>query len=401
MKKWLNGIVRILFAAGIAAFGLSFSGISFTDQVVVSQEAAKSWGFKLSAPRAFPVVAGDLNDMEGTVEIAFVGDDDTRSIRRLYVRQLGVGEKDCQPKPGLVHLLRRSNVRQLLFGLVLILPLYPMGAIRWWLLLRARGIEVSVWRAFRLAMVGNFFNFCLPGTTGGDLVKAYYAARRSDRRADTLMSIIVDRVTGLLGMIIFAGVAGLFMLSDPVVRRVTAVVAFGLLGLLIGGAVYFVPALRRRLGVEWVLMRLPGRRLFARIDAAAIAYRDHGTILAVAVGMSVLIHMTLSIGTAVVAFALGMQIEFAVLLNVVPILFMASAIPLAYQGMGLREPLATGMILNPPLATANHIVGMLLMVTVFQVFYALFGALFLLKGDIHMHPGTDPVASDERATETG
>jgi len=386
MKKWLFGIARIVFALGIAALGLSLSGITFRDRVVVSTEAAASWGIKLTAPRAFPVDTGDLDDIDALIEVVIDDDDGKTHRQSIPVRQLGVGEKDCQPKPGIVRLLRHSDRGKLLFALLVILPLYPIGAIRWWLLMRGRGIEVTAWRAFRLAMVGNFFNFCLPGTTGGDLVKAYYAARRSDRRADTLMSIIVDRVIGLLGMVIFAGAAGLFMLGDPVVRKVTGAIGVGLLAAIIGGAIYFTPRLRRRLGFEWLLLRLPGRNLFSRIDAAAIAYRNHLGVLFAALGLSIVIHMSLATATAVSAYALGMKIHFGVLLNVVPILFMASAVPLAYQGMGLREPLATGLILNPPLATANHIVGMLLLVTVYQVIYALFGALFLLKGDIHMHP---------------
>lgn len=385
MRKWILGIARIVFAVGIATLGLSLSGITFKDRIVVSKEAATAWGLELAAPKPFPVVAGDLDDISATLEIDIVDDNGTASRQRIEVQKLGVGKADCQPEPGIVRLLRHSDPGLMLIGLVIILPLYPIGAIRWWLLMRARGIEVTVWHAFRLAMVGNFFNFCLPGTTGGDLVKAYYAARRSDRRADTLMSIIVDRVTGLLGLVILPGVAGLFMLGDPVVRLVTGSIGVGLLAVLVGGAIYFTPTLRYRLGFEWLLQHLPGRNLFTRIDAAAVAYREHKTVLVVAVAVSMVIHLSLATATAVTAYALGMKIKFGVLLNVVPILNMAAAVPLAYQGMGLREPLATKLIINPPLATANHIVGMILMVTVFQVFYALFGALFLLKGDIHMH----------------
>ena len=41
---------------------------------------------------------------------------------------------------------------------------------------------------------------------------------------------------------------------------------------------------------------------------------------------------------------------------------------------------------DPPATTANQIVGMLLLVRIYQILLCMFGALFLLKGDIHIHP---------------
>jgi hypothetical protein len=53
------------------------------------------------------------------------------------------------------------------------------------------------------------------------------------------------------------------------------------------------------------------------------------------------------------------------------------------------EGLAMAMLLKPPIATPNQIVGMLLMFRLYQMAYSLLGSLFLLKGDIHLHPMED------------
>ena len=41
-------------------------------------------------------------------------------------------------------------------------------------------------------MVGAFYNAFMPGTTGGDLVKAYYAAKHApERRTRAVISVLV------------------------------------------------------------------------------------------------------------------------------------------------------------------------------------------------------------------
>src|SRR5688572_21830633 len=43
------------------------------------------------------------------------------------------------------------------------------------LLMRPHGLHLSLAASVRLTLIGLFFNTCLPGATGGDVVKIYYA----------------------------------------------------------------------------------------------------------------------------------------------------------------------------------------------------------------------------------
>jgi uncharacterized protein (TIRG00374 family) len=386
MRKWLVRIVRGVLAAGIAALGLWLSGITLKDQVRVPPTAEAFADLGLEKPTEFDVVDGDLEAVTGPITLRIGPEAQTRVID---AADLGVGSDDFQPRPGLWRIFARCRPGLLLAGLLILLPVYPIAALRWWLLMRSRGLDVSAWRTFKVSMVGNFFNFCLPGTTGGDLAKAYYAVRQGKRRADALVSILVDRVAGLVGMVVLAAGVGLFMLHEPLVRSLTLKIGLGAAALAVGAFFYFNQTLRRRSGFDWLIQRLPGGRVIAKIDEAAVAYRHHKPALVAAIAMSVCIHLLVATATAASGYALGLSVSFGVLLNVVPILFMAAALPLAYQGMGLREPLAM-LILKPTAlsgavsGTANHIVGMLLLITIFQIFYSLCGAVFLLKGDVQM-----------------
>src|SRR4051794_13742084 len=49
-----------------------------------------------------------------------------------------------------------------------------IAAWRWNLLLQVQGIFLTRMRVVMLLLIGVFFNFFIPGGTGGDLVRAFY-----------------------------------------------------------------------------------------------------------------------------------------------------------------------------------------------------------------------------------
>jgi len=324
-------------------------------------------------------------------------------IIRLLIAAAGIGYivfavqwTDTDEVAGILTNIKNANVKLLIVGFLLLAPVYPIQSVRWWLLMRSRGMEVSLRRAFRLVMVGCFFNYCMPGTTGGDVIKAYYAAKGSDRRADAVMSVIFDRITGLLGLVLLAGTAGLFMFDHPVARHVTAYIWLGALGIILISAVYFSKRLRSISGLEKLLAKLPDGGLAATVDAAAVAYRDRKRAVLIAMLISVPVHLLTSSSIALAGYALGIdsvENSLGLMLTVIPVVSLAGAIPLTYQGLGVMEGIG-GVLIE--VQTLNPIVGMLMMARVFQIAYSLVGSLFLLHGDIELHP---PMATDTLDTE--
>jgi uncharacterized protein (TIRG00374 family) len=75
---------------------------------------------------------------------------------------------------------------------------------RWSLLLKAQSIHIGYWPAFRLHLLGLFYNNCLPGSVGGDLPRAWYVTKHTDKKLEAVLSVFVDRVIGLLGIAIMA-----------------------------------------------------------------------------------------------------------------------------------------------------------------------------------------------------
>ena len=81
--------------------------------------------------------------------------------------------------------------------------------VRWFVLVRALDLPFTIPNAFRLGLIGCFYNAFLPGSVGGDLMKAYYIQRDTpDKRAAAVATVLADRLVGLFGLLWFSAVFG-------------------------------------------------------------------------------------------------------------------------------------------------------------------------------------------------
>jgi len=296
---------------------------------------------------------------------------------------------DGAVKPGMLTVLRGAEHLWLAGGLLLVALLPPGQALRWWLLMRCRGLLVTYPRALQLTMLGLFFNLCMPGMTGGDLVRAWYAARGTDQRGAAIMSIVFDRVTGLFGLFLLAAIVGLTRLDHELVRMVTLAAWTILAGLGVGAMVYFSPKVRRATGLHHLLVKLDERNFIRRIDAAAVAYHRHLPTLAVAVVVSMGVQTAQIVATALAGYALGIEAPLTLLLVVLPVLMAAGSMPLTYQGLGVMEALGHVMLVQQGYATNNQVVAMLMVMRLYLIFYGLLGSCVLLRRDVSLHAPAD------------
>ena len=139
-----------------------------------------------------------------------------------------------------------TSPRMLSAGLLLVGLALLAGAIRWYVLLRAQKLVVSVSDTIRYFFSGQFFNVFLPGGCGGDLIRMYWVVRRSSgSRTRAVGTVILDRVLGLYLYIaaacLFIGLAGVLDLPG-VPPPITRVAALSLLGISL--AVWIIVLLR-------------------------------------------------------------------------------------------------------------------------------------------------------------
>jgi uncharacterized membrane protein YbhN (UPF0104 family) len=107
-----------------------------------------------------------------------------------------------------------------LFFVLVTSPIIVLGmAVRLKYLFSRSGYILSISSALRVTWVGQFFNTCLPGSTGGDVMKFVEMNRLfPDAKAEVAALIFTDRVFGLLGLIVLAAVSLPF--SQPILRDI-------------------------------------------------------------------------------------------------------------------------------------------------------------------------------------
>jgi uncharacterized protein (TIRG00374 family) len=75
-----------------------------------------------------------------------------------------------------------------------------LSAIKWQVLLGARGYSLSVMRLTRHYLVGLFFNNFLPTSVGGDVVRAWDVGRDIDDAPEGAASVIAERLIASIGL---------------------------------------------------------------------------------------------------------------------------------------------------------------------------------------------------------
>ncbi len=225
-----------------------------------------------------------------------------------------------------------------------------LGVVRWRLVLEAQGLELSLARATRISLVAQFFNSFLLGSTGGDLIKAYYAARETHhRKTEAVTTVFVDRLVGLWAMLLFAGMMMLPNLQMVRQHGEFAVPALFILAML--AALSIVLSLAFWGGVSkpfprarHYLRRLPKGELLERSLDSCRQFGKEKRFLVKAVVLSLVLNIIWVLQIWVLGLGLDLSIPFTALLVIVPIIFCISALPITPNGLGVRENLFVLML---------------------------------------------------------
>jgi uncharacterized protein (TIRG00374 family) len=222
-----------------------------------------------------------------------------------------------------------------------------LTAWRWQRLVQALALVLPFAQAVRLSFVGLFFNIAVPGSTGGDVVKAYYTARVLGAPTRAVLSVFVDRVLGLFALVLLAGGAVLLAPSDPAYATPARLVIGCLVAAVLGSVVVLSRRIRRALGLSSLARRLPFAHVLAEIDTALRLYRGKPREVALAIVLSLGNHIGIVFAAWLLAGALGMRdLGFVPLLVVVPLATLVSAVPLLPGGWGVGE-VAYAWLLQP------------------------------------------------------
>lgn len=97
----------------------------------------------------------------------------------------------------------------LTLSFVLAFVMLMVSCMKWKVLLDASGKQLRFSLLMRIYLVGYFFSNLLPSTVGGDLIRSFYAGRLIENQAYAAASVFLERVTGMLFLLVLVIVAPL------------------------------------------------------------------------------------------------------------------------------------------------------------------------------------------------
>lgn len=379
LKKLLP-IVKILIALGLIAFVIWL--VPLRDHVDVPQEDGTVITY-----------TGDVRDFAGarastiylvteqgeiTISLDQRGEvlASTSAIPQAVSPRLGVSAKP-EFHLGLVTVWKNADVRLLALAFLLILVATFVAVYRWYLLLNAADLATTLPRVNALTFIGAFFNNVMPGSQGGDIVKAFYIAREHrSRKTDAIITVLLDRVLGITGLTI---VAGLVIPVDFERYFDVGRWIYGILALEIAfGVVFFSRRVRRALGIEALIQKLPGGGVFKKVDEAMFIYRFRMNTVLVSLLLSLLVHTVLILGIGFIGKGVGFDTPMLSYFVVVPVGLIIMALPIAPSGWGAGEAAFIYFwgTLGVPSAMA---LSLLLVYRIEQMIVSLIGGIYLAR----------------------
>jgi uncharacterized membrane protein YbhN (UPF0104 family) len=285
------------------------------------------------------------------------------------------------------------DVSWLLVALVCFVPTLIICSWRWRMLLRIHDVHMRFWRIFELNMIGQFFSTVGVGTTGGDVFKIFYVTRAvPQRKAAVAFTVILDRVIGLVALLLFGATFAAcrlqLLLSHPDTGKLTGTFYLFVLGGVVGSiAACLGPRLLQHEGIRALVKKLPfvhrGSSLFAAYERSA---RAIGVNFLALVG-TVPSHTTITLMAYCVLLAMHRQPDFVAFCAIVAIVNMLIALPVSISGIGVREALFTTFLALLGI-DKDHAVAFSLTFFALNIIWCLAGGpfYFLYRHETHTPP---------------
>jgi len=247
-------------------------------------------------------------------------------------------------------------------------------------------LNLSFYASVRLTFIGLFFNTYLPGATGGDLVKIYYASKGNPGSKTEVVTIFfIDRFIGLFSLLSLPLLMAPFFWN--LIEQQSTLKGLLIISLAVSTGIILVVTLGARFDADnsrflgFIERKIPFGDIFRRAINTMHAYRYQKKIIFKAIGCSlflqlIMVYVSLSIAQAINKD--GASLEMTIL---VPLGYLANALPVTPGGIGVGEAAMESLFALFQLpGGAEMMIGW----RIVMVIAGLAGLAFYLKGEKRM-----------------
>lgn len=243
----------------------------------------------------------------------------------------------------IVGVFASADLELLLLSPLAVLAIVVLRGVRWRFLMRAVGIEYSLWRSASVWTIG-FFAASVTPAKAGDVIRALYVQEDTGRTfGEAFLTVFIDRLWDLV-LVLVLGVASVLVFSRYYIRLPSFwIVVLAVAGI---GLCVFVATNRRLMRrllkpVFETLVPEKYKEMFSLnfhtfYDSLA-RFRRRPAIAAGALGLTVLV-WALVFGLAwYIALILRVAVEPAYVFLIMPIVTLVELLPVSVSGLGTRD----------------------------------------------------------------
>ena len=221
---------------------------------------------------------------------------------------------------------------------------FVLTALRWQMLLAARGSYLPIWYLVRSVLIGIFFNNFLPSTVGGDVYRAYDTAEQVGSKTESITVVVVERLTGIFALGLFALFALLLGFSHfghvPMIWT-----AIGGLGAVF---VLFLAAMNHRIAktvkaifehpemIKIPFLRKVQAKLKQIYDALCV-YKRNRRVMLLAFLLALLLQINVIVHYYFISYALNLPVPLLYFFLIIPVVTIVLMMPIFINGIGGRE----------------------------------------------------------------
>jgi glycosyltransferase 2 family protein len=276
------------------------------------------------------------------------------------------------------------SVKNLAIGFAFLTSTAACCSLRWYLLSKAQGLSLGITSMFQLTMIGSFFNTFMPGSVGGDVIKAWYVAgREPQRKTKAIFTVILDRAIGLSVFFFYSAVTFVFYFQWLQARPQMCLLAYGIWGFTLASAliatVFFISVSYKVPGSRWVKRQVQRFGLVHKMFEATVLYRHHPKTVLAALGISAVSVFLSTLLFKIQGDALGIPLSLSQYFFVVPIGMTIAAAPILPGGIGVGQVAFFTLFSWAGLENPEQGATLCTLIQVYTILFNCMGAFFYVR----------------------
>jgi glycosyltransferase 2 family protein len=218
---------------------------------------------------------------------------------------------------------------------------------KWNLLLRVKNIYVSWYDVIVVYYNSSFLGLFLPPTVGADVVRAYMVGRKKYPFTDIIPSILVERLLGMVALLLFGIMGCLIYLSRfstigfNMQKLMWIIIVFVVL--VISGFVVSLSDTFKSIAFKFIghftLIKYLDKFIhpFQKLYLSYQSYRNSKGTLAVFFILTCLENILYILRSYIIALALNVHLPLSYFFVIIPLVLVLVRLPISVDGFGIQE----------------------------------------------------------------